>query len=135
MILRFVMLVFGVLMFMSPASAQMVDSKSVVGTWAGILDIQGSDKSPVEVNFGPDGAFKGSVKSEKSGLVNYNGKWRIEGSNVLVDYVSTAATGTANVPAQGRSQWTLTSPKNNTLSGWGVRQADQLKYDVNLTKK
>ena len=136
MILRFVMLVFGVvLMSISPASGQMIDSKSVVGTWAGILDIQGSDKSPVEVNFSQDGGFKGSVKSEKSGLVTYNGKWRIDGSNVLVDYVSTAATGTANVPAQGRSQWTLTSPKNNTLSGWGVRQADQLKYDVKLTRK
>ena len=136
MILRFVTLVFvALLMFMSPASGQMIDSKSLVGTWAGILDIQGSDKSPVEVSFNSDGGFKGSAKTEKSGLLNYNGKWRMDGQNVLVDYVSTAATGTANVPAQGRSQWTLTSLQNNTLSGWGVRQSDQLKYDVNLKKK
>jgi len=133
---RFVILVFGVLlMFTSPASGQMIDSKSVVGTWAGILDVQGSDRSPVEVNFNSDGGFKGSVKSEKSGLVTYDGKWRIEGPNVLVDYTATAATGTANVPAVGQSSWTLTTLQSNTLSGWGVRQFDNLKYDVKLNKK
>jgi hypothetical protein len=41
MILRLVTLVFGVLlMFIGPASGHMIDSKSVVGTWVGILDIQ-----------------------------------------------------------------------------------------------
>ena len=132
---RFVILVFGVLlMFLSPASGQMIDSKSVVGTWVGILDVEG-DKTPAEVNFNSGGKFKGSVKSEKSGLVNYNGKWRIEGPNVLVDYIATAATGTANVPALWRSTWTLTTLQNNTLSGWGVRQSDNLKYDVKLNRK
>jgi hypothetical protein len=136
MILRLVMLVFGgLLMFTSPASGQMIDSKSVVGTWVGILDIQGSDRSPVEVNFNSDGGFKGSVKSEKSGLVTYDGKWRIEGPNVLVDYQYTAATGTANVPARGLVSWTLTTLQNNTLSGWGLRKFDNLKYDVSLNRK
>jgi hypothetical protein len=67
--------------------------------------------------------------------VNYNGKWRIEGPNVLVDYIATAATATANVPAQWTSSWTLTSPQSNTLSGWGVRKSDNLQYDVKLNKK
>ena len=136
MMLRLVMLVFGVLlMFISPASGQMIDSKSVVGTWAGMLDIQGSDRTPGEVNFNSDGGFKGSVKNERTGLVTLNGKWRIEGPNVLVDYIATAATGTANVPAQWTSSWTLTSLQNNTLSGWGVRKSDNLQYDVKLNKK
>ena len=133
---RFVILVFGVLlMFTGPASGQMIDSTSVVGTWVGILDQQGSERTPGEVSFNSDGGFKGSVKSEKSGLVTYDGKWRIEGSNVLVDYTATAATGTANVPALWRSTWTLTTLQNNTLSGWGVRQSDNLKYDVKLNRK
>jgi len=133
---RFVILVFGVLlMFTSSASGQMIDSKSVVGTWVGILDQQGSERTPGEVSFNSDGGFKGSVKSEKSGLVTYDGKWRIEGSNVLVDYTATAATGTANVPALWQSSWTLTKLQNNTLSGRGIRKFDQLQYDVNLNKK
>src|SRR4030095_17214391 len=132
---RFVILVFGVLlMFLSPASGQMIDSKSVVGTWVGILDVEG-DKTPAEVNFNSGGKFKGSVKSEKSGLVNYDGGWRIEGPNVLVDYIATAATGTANVPALWRSTWTCTTHKNNTLSGGGVVHSDNLKYDVKLKRK
>jgi hypothetical protein len=133
---RFVILVFGVLlMFTSPASGQMIDSKSVVGTWTGMLDVEGSDRTPAEVNFNSGGGFKGSVKSEKSGLVTYDGKWRIEGPNVLVDYTATAATGTANVPTLWQSSWTLTTLQNNTLSGWGVRKFDNLKYDVKLNKK
>jgi len=133
---RFVILVFGVLlMFTSSASGQMIDSKSVVGTWTGMLDVQGSDRTPGEVNFNSDGGFKGSVKNERAGLVTFNGKWRIEGPNVLVDYIATAATATANVPAQWTSSWTLTSPQSNTLSGWGVRKSDNQQYDVKLNKK
>src|SRR4030095_15115446 len=132
---RFVILVFGVLlMFLSPASGQMIDSKSVVGTWVGILDVEG-DKNPAEGHFNSGGKFKGSVKSEKSGLVNYDGGWRIEGPNVLVDYIATAATGTANVPAQWSSSWTLTTLQNNTLSGWGGRKSEHLQYDVKLNRK
>ena len=135
MILRFVMLVFGVLMFMTPASGQMIDSKSVVGTWAGMLDVQGSDRTPGEVSFNQDGGFKGTAKNQTVGLVTMNGKWRIEGSNVLVDYVATPTTATANTPVNWTSSWTLTAPQNNTLSGRGVRKSDNQQYDVKLNKK
>lgn len=134
MIVRLVMLVFGVLlMCISPASGQ-IKSQDVVGTWVGVLELTG-DKSPVEVEFKPDGAFGGSVRTAKEGLVQYKGGWRIEGANVLVSYVSDAATGSANVPAVGRSSWTLTTLQGNSLSGWGIRQSDNLQYDVKLNKK
>jgi len=134
MIVRFVMLVFGVLlMCMSPASAQ-INNQDIVGTWAGVVDLTG-EKSPVEVDFKSDGGFGGSVKSAKEGLVRYKGKWRIEGSNVLVDYIADAATGTANVPGVWTSSWTLTKPQANALSGFGIRKSDNLQYDVRLNKK
>jgi hypothetical protein len=136
MMLRLVVLVFGVLlMFISPASGQTIDSKSVVGTWAGMLDVQGSDRTPGEVSFNSDGGFKGSVKNQTVGLVTMNGKWRIEGQNVLVDYVATPTTATANTPPMWTSSWTLTSPQSNTLSGFGIRKSDNLQYDVKLNKK
>lgn len=134
MIVRLVTLVFGVLlMCFSPASGQ-IKSQDVVGTWVGVLELTG-DKNPVEVEFKPDGAFGGSVRTQKEGLVRYKGGWRIEGANVLVSYVADAATGSANVPAVGRSSWTLTTLQGNALSGWGTRESDNLRYDVKLNKK
>ena len=135
MIVRLAMLVFGALLLsISPASAQMIESKDVVGTWAGVLELTG-DKNPVEVEFKPDGTFGGSVKTAKEGLVTYKGGWRTDGQKVLVDYIATAATGTANVPSVGTSSWTLTKPQANALSGFGIRKSDNLQYDVKLNKK
>ena len=134
MMVRFAMVVVGVLlMSISPASAQ-IKSQDIVGTWAGVLELTG-DKSPVEVNFTSDGKMTGSVKTAKEGLVRYKGGWRIDGAKVLVDYVADAATGTANVPAVGTSSWTLTKPQANALSGFGIRKSDNLQYDVKLNKK
>jgi hypothetical protein len=134
MIVRLVMLVFGVLlMCISPASGQ-IKSPDVVGTWVGVLELTG-DKSPVEVEFKSDGGFGGSVKTAKEGLVRYKGGWKIEGANVLVNYVADAATGSANVPAQWASSWTLTTLQGKSLSGFGIRKSDNLQYDVKLNKK
>jgi len=134
MIVRLVMLVFGVLlMSISPASGQ-IKNEDIVGKWAGVVELTG-DKSPVEVEFTKDGKFGGSVKSAKEGLVRYKGGWRTEGDKVLVDYVADAATGTANVPGVWSSSWTLNKLQGNALSGWGVRKSDNLQYDVKLNKK
>ena len=120
MIVRLVMLVFGVLlMCISPASGQ-IKSPDVVGTWVGVLELTG-DKSPVEVEFKSDGGFGGSVKTQKEGLVREKGGWRIEGANVLVDYVADAATGSANVPAGGSRSWTWSTLNGKSLCGRGIR--------------
>jgi hypothetical protein len=131
MIVRLVMLVFGVLlMCISPASGQ-IKSPDVVGTWVGVLELTG-DKSPVEVEFKSDGGFGGSVKTAKEGLVLYKGGWKIEGANVVVNY-RYAATGPQMCRPWG--EWWTDDAQGKSLSGFvlEVRQSSirrQIEQEV-----
>ena len=111
----------------SPGLAQdALDSNQVVGKWVGTISSRGNP-NPVEVEFKPDGVFGGSVSSSQLGLVNYLGRWKVEGPAVFVDYTVQTATRTAE------SSWTLRQDGDG-LSGTGLRKSDQIRFDVSLKR-
>ena len=110
------------------ASAQEA-SKDVIGRWAGTMRAAaaGGGPMPLEVEFKPDGVFTGSVTSPQVGLMTYEGRWKADGSTVMVEY--TAQAGTRRV----QTSWSL-KQDGDTLNGTGVRSADQIRLDINLKR-
>lgn len=111
------------------ASAQVsLEASEVVGKWAGTLHAAGRSPATVEVEFRPDGAFEGESNGTRSDEeVSYEGRWRVEGRTIRVDFTAEGADKESEV------SWRL-KRNDGELTGVAVRRLGRLRYDVRLRR-
>jgi len=103
------------------------DAKQIVGKWVGTIQAVGLPPSPVEVEFKPDGAFEGQSRTARFGPVSYAGRWKTEGTVILVEYTARSSQGSSEVA------WTL-EQDGKVLGGTGFNKTIQNPFGVSLAR-
>jgi hypothetical protein len=111
------------------ASAQSgLDANQIVGRWWGEGQAGSGTPARFQVEFKPDGILEGGATTAQFGHVTYSdGRWKIQGETLLVEYVASSPTGKSEVELVLRQA-------GEELTGTGIRKAENRRFNVQLRR-